>query len=232
MLSPGPLGPLGGLGPFLTYRMTFLRSIIDLFLHVDTHLASIIDAFGLWTYVILVVVIFCETGLVFIPFLPGDSLLFAAGAFAARGAFNPVVLALFLSAAAILGDSCNYWLGGKLGRKAFREGSRLLNIEHLRSTEKFYEKYGNKAILLARFLPIFRTVAPFVAGIGKMHYPTFIFYNVIGGVLWVTLFVFVGYFFGTIPAVEHNFTLVILAIIALSLFPVFYHAFQHWRAKK
>lgn len=204
--------------------MSFLHSILDLFLHVDKHLVSIIDAFGAWTYVILALVIFCETGLVFIPFLPGDSLLFAAGALAARGAFNPVVLAFFLSVAAILGDSCNYWLGGKLGRKVFREHSRILNLEHLRSTEQFYEKYGNKAILLARFLPIFRTVAPFVAGVGNMQYSTFIFYNVVGGILWVMLFVFCGYFFGTIPAVEHNFSLLILGIIAVSLLPVAWHA--------
>ena len=207
--------------------MQFLQQALDLFLHLDTHLTALIAQFGVLTYVILAVTIFCETGLVFTPFLPGDSLLFAAGAFAARGSFDPVVLTLLLGTAAILGDTCNYWLGGLLGRRVFKEHRRFLSMEHLRATEEFYRKHGGKAVIFARFLPMFRTIAPFVAGIAKMEYRKFLLYNVVGGVVWVLLFVWGGYFFGTIPFVEEHFSLVILAIIVLSLLPATIHYAQH-----
>ncbi len=212
--------------------MLFLQSVIDLFLHLDVHLAAIIDQFGLLTYLILFATIFCETGLVFTPFLPGDSLLFAAGAFAARGSFNPVLLTILLGVAAILGDSCNYWIGGLLGRRVFKEHRKILSLDHLRATEEFYRKHGSKAVIFARFLPMFRTIVPFVAGVAKMSYPVFFFYNVVGGIVWVVLFVWAGYFFGGIPAVEHNFSLVILAIIVVSMLPAVVHVVRHWMAKR
>ncbi len=212
--------------------MSFIHHAIDLFLHLDVHLAAIIAQFGILTYAILFVVIFCETGLVFTPFLPGDSLLFAAGAFAARGSFDPFVLTVILWIAAILGDTCNYWLGGKLGRRVFKEHNRFLSLEHLRATEAFYEKHGGKAVIFARFLPMFRTIAPFVAGVAKMDYAKFLAYNIIGGTVWVVLFIWAGYFFGTIPAVEKNFTLVILAIIILSVLPACIHTVRHWWRKR
>ncbi len=209
-----------------------LYAVVDLFLHFDVHLAAIIDQFGVLTYVILFVVIFCETGLVFTPFLPGDSLLFTAGAFAARGSFDPVLLTVLLGVAAILGDSCNYWMGGLLGRRVFKEHRKILSTENLRLTEEFYRRHGSKAVVFARFLPMFRTIVPFVAGIAKMPYPTFIFYNVLGGVVWVLLFVWGGYFFGGIPVVEENFSLVILAIIIVSLLPAVTHGVRHGWAKR
>jgi membrane-associated protein len=209
-----------------------LYLILDVFLHLDVHLAAIITAYGPLTYAILFLVIFCETGLVFTPFLPGDSLLFAAGAFAFRGALNPFLLTIILLVAAILGDTCNYWLGGKLGRRVFKEHRKFLSLEHLHATEAFYEKHGGKAIIFARFLPMFRTIAPFVAGIGKMNYGRFLMNNVIGAVIWVLLFVWGGYFFGSIPAVEHNFSLVILAIIVLSFVPATIHGIRHWKSKR
>lgn len=208
--------------------MTLLTKILDLFLHLDVYLDAIITYFGPWTYAILAGVIFCETGLVFTPFLPGDSLLFAAGAFSARGALNPFLLALILGVAAILGDSCNYWIGKTFGRRLFKIHPKLLNMEHLEATERFYKKHGGKAIVFARFLPMFRTIAPFVAGIAHMDYGKFIFFNVTGGIVWVVLFVFLGYFFGTIPAVEENFTFVILAIVVISFVP----AVVHWLRMK
>lgn len=204
--------------------MDLISRVVDIFLHLDVHLADLIVQLGPLTYLILFVTIFCETGLVFMPFLPGDSLLFAAGAFAARGSLNPVLLTVILGAAAILGDSCNYRIGGLLGRRVFKEHRKILNLDHLRATEEFYRRHGSKAVVFARFLPMFRTIVPFVAGVAKMPYSTFIFYNVLGGVVWVLLFVWGGYFFGTIKAVEENFTLVIFAIIAVSLFPACVHA--------
>ncbi|MSR87261.1 hypothetical protein EXS70_03770 [Candidatus Peribacteria bacterium] len=212
--------------------MQLLTAALNLFLHLDVHLATLIEQFGFFVYVILFGVIFCETGLVFTPFLPGDSLLFAAGAFAARGSLNPFLLTLVLWVAAIAGDSCNYWLGGKLGRSVFKEGRKFLSIEHLEATELFYARHGGKAVVFARFLPMFRTIAPFVAGIGKMDYGKFLFYNVVGGTVWVVLFVWGGYFFGTIPAVEENFTLVIFGIIALSVLPGIVHGLRHWWKKR
>ena len=212
--------------------MLLLQRTLDVFLHLDVHLSAIIEQFGLLTYVILFLVIFCETGLVFTPFLPGDSLLFAAGAFAARGSLNPFLLTLLLWIAAILGDSCNYWLGGKLGRRVFKEHRKILSMENLRATEGFYVRHGKKAIVLARFLPMFRTIAPFVAGVAKMHYPSFFFYNVVGATVWVFLFVWGGFFFGNLRVVEENFTLVILAIIVLSVIPAIVHAIQNRLRKR
>ncbi|MCI0433053.1 MAG: DedA family protein [Gemmatimonadetes bacterium] len=198
--------------------MDLIPQLIDFILHIDTHLDAIIRQYGVWTYAILFVIIFVETGLVVMPLLPGDSLLFAAGAFASRGSLNAYLLFLLLSVAAILGDTVNYWIGRYIGPRAER-GLRFVKKEYLDRTHAFYDRHGGKTIILARFMPIIRTFAPFVAGIGTMQYGRFLFYNVFGGVLWIALFVFAGYFFGNIPAVEHNFTLVILAIIFLSILP-------------
>jgi membrane-associated protein len=200
--------------------MDFIRTAIDVFLHLDAHLAEIIARYGGWTNLILFLVVFCETGLVVTPFLPGDSLLFAAGTFAALGSLDPGLLIVLLSVAAILGDTVNYWVGSYIGPRAFTGEIRWLKREYLDRTHAFYEKHGGKTIILARFIPIIRTFAPFVAGVGAMTYPRFLLYNVVGGILWVTLFVLAGYFFGNLPAVRQNFTYVILAIIALSVMPI------------
>ncbi|HEY0674506.1 MAG TPA: DedA family protein [Longimicrobiales bacterium] len=200
--------------------MEQIRFLIDFILHIDEHLNTIIATYGLWTYAILFGIIFVETGLVVMPFLPGDSLLFAAGAFASRGSLNPFVLTVLLSIAAIIGDTVNYWIGRYFGPRAFSSDSKLLNKRHLDRAQAFYEKHGGKAIVFARFVPIVRTFAPFVAGVGAMHYPRFLFYNVTGGIAWICIFVWAGYFFGNIPTVEKNFELVIFAIIGLSVVPM------------
>jgi membrane-associated protein len=200
--------------------MDLIRTAIDFFLHLDKHLAEIIANYGIWTNLILFLIVFAETGLVVTPFLPGDSLLFAAGTFAALGSLDPVLLILLLSAAAILGDTVNYWIGAYIGQRAFSGELRWLRKEHLDRTHAFYEKHGGKTIILARFIPIIRTFAPFVAGVGTMTYSRFLVYNVVGGVVWVTLFVLAGYYFGNLPAVRQNFTYVILAIIVLSVMPI------------
>ncbi len=200
--------------------MDLLPRIIDLFLHLDTHLGQLISQYGTWTHLILFLIVFCETGLVVTPFLPGDSLLFAAGTFAALGALDLWLVVLLLIIAAIAGDTVNYWIGAYIGPRAFRGDIRFLRKEYLDRTHAFYEKHGGKTIILARFVPIIRTFAPFVAGVGAMSYPKFIVYNVAGAVLWVGLFVLGGYFFGNIPVVRENFTLVILAIIAISVLPI------------
>lgn len=198
----------------------FFAGFIDIILHLDKHLDTIIRSYGMWTYLLLFLIIFCETGLVITPILPGDSLLFAAGTFAALGSLDPAWLIISLSVAAVLGDTANYWIGSTVGPKVFhRENSRLLNKEHLKRTHEFYEKYGGKTIIIARFVPIIRTFAPFVAGIGSMTYSHFIAYNVIGGVGWIAILVLAGYFFGNIPVVRQNFSLVILAIIIISILP-------------
>jgi membrane-associated protein len=198
----------------------FFAGFIDIILHLDKHLDTIIRSYGMWTYLLLFLIIFCETGLVITPILPGDSLLFAAGTFAALGSLDPAWLIISLSVAAVLGDTANYWIGSAVGPKVFhRENSRLLNKEHLKRTHEFYEKYGGKTIIIARFVPIIRTFAPFVAGIGSMTYSHFIAYNVIGGVGWIAILVLAGYFFGNIPVVRQNFSLVILAIIIISILP-------------
>ena len=200
--------------------MEFLQHALDFFMHLDVHLAEIIERFGAGAYGILFLIVFCETGLVVTPLLPGDSLLFAAGSFAALGSFSLVPLMLLLMAAAILGDTVNYWIGARIGERAFSGKVRFLKQAHLVRTQDFYQRHGGKTILLARFVPIVRTFAPFVAGVGRMNYPRFLAYNVGGAVLWVTLFTLAGYFFGNIPAVKSNFTLVILAIIGLSVLPI------------
>ncbi len=207
--------------------MGLVSQLIDFILHIDAHLDLIIQDYGLITYVLLFVIVFCETGLVVTPFLPGDSLLFAVGAFAARGSLSlPVALAV-LAVAAILGDTANYWIGAVVGPKVFhRENVRFLNRKHLERTHQFYERYGGKTIVIARFVPIVRTFAPFVAGIGKMTYGHFLSYNVIGGAAWVLGFVMAGFWFGNIPVVKRNFTFVIFAIIIVSVLPAVIEFFR------
>ena len=211
--------------------MDLLRSVIDLFLHLDQHLSRVIADYGVWTHLILFLIIFAETGLVVTPFLPGDSLLFAAGTFAALGDLDLWLLVVLLIGAAILGDTVNYWVGAWIGPRAFSGNVKFLRKDYLDRTHAFYEKYGGMTIILARFVPIIRTFAPFVAGVGAMSYPKFITYNVVGAVLWVGLFVPAGYFFGNIPAVRKNFTLVILAIIALSVLPIALEAIRARRSR-
>ena len=208
--------------------MELISKLIDLFLHLDKHLNDIIGQYGSWTYLILFLIVFCETGLVVTPFLPGDSLLFAAGAFAALGSLNVFWLFVLLSIAAILGDTVNYWLGHWVGPKVFhRENVRFLNKKHLERTHAFYERYGGKTIIIARFVPIVRTFAPFVAGIGSMSYWRFIAYNVIGGVAWVVICVFSGYYFGNLDIVKKNFSLVIIAIVLISVLPMLIEYIRH-----
>ena len=201
--------------------MEIITRLIDFILHIDQHLAEIISQYGTLTYAILFLIIFVETGLVVMPFLPGDSLLFAAGALAANPAngLNVWLMMLLLVVAAILGDTVNYHIGDYIGPKVFRRDYRFLKRSHLMKTQAFYEKYGGKTIIFARFIPIIRTFAPFVAGVGTMRYGRFLSYNFIGGLLWVVSFTLLGYFFGTLPIVKKNFTLVILGIIFLSLMP-------------
>jgi membrane-associated protein len=208
--------------------MEFLNWLVDFFLHLDRHLAEVIRQYGGYTYALLFLVIFLETGLVVAPLLPGDSLLFAAGSFAGLGALNPWLLFALLSVAAILGDTVNYAIGAYLGPKVFHfPKSRFFNPEHLRKTHEFYEKYGGKTIIIARFVPIIRTFAPFVAGIGAMSYARFLLYNVAGGILWVGVCVFAGYFFGNLPIVKKNFSLVILGIIVVSIMPAVVEYLRH-----
>lgn len=211
--------------------MEFLEYLIDLFLHLDKHLNEIILQYGALTYLILFLVIFAETGFVFTPFLPGDSLLFAAGTFAAIGSFNVHILFLLLSTAAIIGDSVNYWVGQYIGLKLFERKSRFLKKEYLDRTHKFYEKHGGKTIILARFIPIVRTFAPFVAGIGAMTYSKFLAYNIIGGILWCAIFIYGGYFFGNLSLVKNNFSFVIVAIILISVLPMLIEYLKHRSSK-
>lgn len=210
--------------------MDIIARIFDFILHFDRHLGSLIQTYGFLTYFLLFFVIFLETGFVVTPFLPGDSLLFAAGAFASIGALNPFLLFFVLAAAAVLGDTANYWIGHFVGPKIFqKEKSRFFRRDYLDRTHEFYEKYGAETIIIARFVPIIRTFAPFVAGIGQMSYGRFLSYNVIGGILWVAIFVAGGYFFGNIPFIRRNFSLVIIVIILLSLLPVLHEV---WRQKR
>jgi len=207
--------------------MELIRQFVDIFVHLDAHLGAIVTDYGAWTYAILFLIIFAETGLVVTPFLPGDSLLFAAGALAANGSMNVWFLALILFVAAVIGDSVNYAIGARLGVRVFKDDARVLKTEYLRRTEKFYEKYGGKTIVIARFVPIVRTYAPFVAGCSRMHYPRFISYNILGGFMWVMLFTFGGYFFGNIPFVQENFGLVVIVIIVLSIIPAIAEIVKH-----
>jgi len=209
--------------------MEFLNQFLDVVLHLREHIGELIAQFGPHIYTIFFLVIFCETGLVLTPFLPGDSLLFTAGAFAALGQLNIWFMFALLSIAAILGDTVNYWIGHYLGPKVFKwKKSRFFNPEHLQRTHAFYEKYGGKTIILARFVPIIRTFAPFVAGIGAMTYPQFILYNVVGGLAWVAICLFAGYWFGNMPWVAKNFELVIIAIIFVSVLPMVY---EFWKSR-
>jgi membrane-associated protein len=207
--------------------MNLLHHAIDLFLHLDKHLTELTAQYGGWTYAILFLVIFCETGLVVTPFLPGDSLLFAAGALAALGSLDPLLLFLILALAAILGDTANYWIGHVFGHRLVARKTRWIKQEHLDRTHQFYERYGGKTIILARFVPIVRTFAPFVAGLGSMRYRYFLACNVIGGLLWVGLFTFGGYFFGNLPPVRDHFSFVIIGIIAVSLLPIAIEYVRH-----
>ena len=209
--------------------MEWISGFIDLVLHLDEHLIELVRNYGVWTYAILFLIIFCETGLVVTPILPGDSLLFAVGTIAATGALDPLTVSVLLAVAAILGDTVNYAAGHWIGPRVFsREDSWLLNKQHLERTHRFYEKYGGKTIIFARFIPIIRTFAPFVAGVGSMTYARFLAYNVIGGVVWIVAFVYAGYLFGNIPVVKDNFSLVILAIIVISVMPA---VIEYWRAR-
>jgi len=200
-----------------------MSTIIDFIVHIDRYIEIMIQNYGIFVYAIMFVVVFVETGFVVMPFLPGDSLLFVAGTFAAVGSLNVIWLFLLLSFAAIIGDTVNYWVGKYFGEKVF---SKFIKKEHLDKTKSFYDKYGKKTIIIARFIPIVRTLAPFVAGVGKMHYSTFLIYNIIGGISWVLIFVFAGYSFGTIPAVKENLSLIILGIIILSIIPAIVEYFR------
>lgn len=198
-----------------------LASLIDLVLHIDQHLIELTQTYGLWIYAILFLIVFCETGLVVTPFLPGDSLLFAAGAVAALGGMNVHIAAALLLAAAVIGDAVNFAIGKYFGEKLFaKPDSRVFKREYLDKTHAFYEKYGGKTIILARFVPIVRTFAPFVAGMGNMHYGRFIRYNIIGALMWVGLLTYAGYFFGELPVVKNNFGLVVIGIIVVSVLPM------------
>jgi len=199
--------------------MDIIHHLIDLILHLDKYLGQIIEQYGIWTYLLLFFVIFMETGFVVTPFLPGDSLIFAAGTLAGLGYLNIWILYAVFCAAAILGDTVNYWIGHYIGPRAFSGNIRFLKKEYLDRTHVFYEKHGGKTIIIARFIPIIRTFAPFVAGVGAMTYPKFISYNVIGGMAWVALFLFGGYFFGNLPIVQNHFSFVLLAIIIISVLP-------------
>lgn len=202
--------------------MEYIKLFIDYFLHLDVHLNAIIANYGAWTYLLLFLIVFCETGLVVTPILPGDSLLFAAGALSATpgSPLKVQMLLLLLAAAAILGDTVNYWIGRKIGPKVFHyENSRIFKKEYLDRTHQFYERYGPETIIVARFVPIVRTFAPFVAGVGSMSYRKFISYNVIGGIMWICLFILGGRFFGNLPSIKNNFTFVIIAIIFISIMP-------------
>jgi len=207
--------------------MGFISTLIDIVLHLDKYLSYIVQHFGTWTYMLLFIIIFCETGLVITPFFPGDSLIFAAGTFAAVGIFNVFILFVVLAGAAVLGDTANYWIGSYLGAAAVRKYPRVFRKKYMDKTHHFYDKYGNKTIILARFVPVVRTFAPFLAGVGKMNYWKFLVYNVIGGVLWVAIALFAGFFFGNIAFVKNNFTLVIIIVIFASFLPVVFEILRH-----
>ena len=208
--------------------MDFLMTAFDMFLHVDQHLGEFATSYGVWIYALLFLIIFLETGVVVTPFLPGDSLLFAVGALAAAGVIDVFGILALLTAAAIIGDNTNYFIGRAVGPRVFTEHSKWLKREHLLRTQRFYEVHGGKAVVLARFVPIVRTFAPFVAGVGRMHYPRFLAFDVLGGVSWVWGFGLLGYFTGAIPFVKENFGLVTIGVILISVVPL---AFELWRAR-
>ena len=212
--------------------MDAILALVDFILHIDVHLAQIVEQHGAWTYGVLTAIVFAETGLVVTPFLPGDSLLFATGALAATSVLDVRLLFVLLTVAAIAGDAVNYWLGSVIGTKIFDGRIRYLKQEHLDRTHAFYEKYGGKAIVIARFVPIVRTFAPFVAGCGRMTYPKFVFYNITGAILWVGSMLFAGFFFGNIPIVRENFGLVVIAIIVLSFLPAVFEFVRGMRVSR
>jgi len=205
--------------------------MLDFIINIDKHLGQLIITYGLATYAILFAIIFIETGLVIMPFLPGDSLLFAAGTFAALDSLNVWLVFFLLSVAAVLGDTANYWIGHFFGQQILANPRIPINQKHVDETNHFFAKHGGKTIFLARFVPIVRTFAPFVAGIGKMHYGKFISYNIFGGIVWVALFTFTGYFFGNIPFVRHNFSLVIMVIILISILPMLTHFLKNFNKR-
>ncbi len=210
--------------------MEILLHFVDVILHVDKYLNAIAADYGLWTYAILFLIVFCETGFVVTPFLPGDSLLFAAGALSAGGVLDPSLIAGLLVAAAFCGDNVNYWIGRRVGPAVFERESRLFKREYLIKAHNFYEKHGGKTVIIARFIPIVRTFAPFVAGIARMTYPKFLSYSIGGAVLWVALFVYSGFFFGNLPFIKRNFSIVIVAIIIISILPGVIEYIRHRRA--
>ncbi len=214
--------------------MEFLRDVIDLFLHLDKHLTDITSQYGVWTYVILFLVIFVETGVVVMPFLPGDSLLFAAGALAAKpeSGLNIALMMVLLFIAAFLGDTLNYFIGDYIGPRVFKRDYKFIKREYLLKTQDFYEKHGGKTIIIARFIPIIRTFAPFVAGVGTMKYGKFLSYNIVGAFVWVFAFTLLGYFFGNLPIIKKNFTFVIFGIILISIMPPIIEFIKHKMAKK
>jgi membrane-associated protein len=212
--------------------MEYITYFIDLFLHLDKHLAELTSQYGAWTYLLLFIIVFCETGLVVTPILPGDSLLFAAGAIAAlEGSdLNPHLLVVMLAIAAVLGDAVNYQIGRYIGPAVFkRENSRIFKRDHLLRTQEFYERYGGKTIIIARFVPIIRTFAPFLAGVGQMKYSQFAIYNVTGAIAWVVIGIYAGYLFGNMKVVKENFSLIIIAIVIISLLPA---AIEYWRSRR
>ncbi len=209
--------------------MEFIMTAIDMVLHVDRHLLEFAMSYGVWIYALLFLIVFMETGVVVTPFLPGDSLLFATGARAAAGVVDVVGILTLLTAAAIIGDNTNYFIGRAVGPRVFTEHSRWLKREHLLRTQRYYEKHGGKTVVMARFVPIIRTFAPFVAGVGHMHYPRFLAFDVGGGIVWVWSFGLLGYFFGNAPIIKENFGLAIIGVIVISLLPVFFEA---WRARR
>jgi len=209
--------------------MSFVSIILDLFIHLDKNLEIIMQNYGVLVYPLLFLIVFLETGIVVTPFLPGDSLIFAAATISAKGFLNIYLLFIIISLAAIIGDALNYFIGKTIGREIVKR--KYIKEEYINKTQTFYEKYGGKTIVLARFIPIVRTFAPFVAGIGKMKYSKFFFYNVIGAVLWVALFLILGFYFGSIPFVKNNFSFVILAIIFISIIPLFIEYFKHKKRK-
>lgn len=221
--------------PLSHTMVDFVKTVIDFILHIDRHLAEIIQQYGVWTYAVLFLIIFAETGLVVTPFLPGDSLLFAAGAFCAKPetGLNVHLMALLLFIAAVIGDTLNYWIGAKIGPAVFkREDSVFLRRKHLDRAHAFFEKYGGRAIILARFVPIVRTFVPFVAGVGQMTYSRFLAFNVVGGFIWIYFFVYAGFWFGNRPFVQQNFKLVIVAIIILSVLPIVFEFVREWLASR